>query len=89
MRSLSFSYSGKFLASGGYGSGDFSVAVSSVCAGPSSNDLVVASRIDASTVGDEAHQDRVLAVQMHPTLPLVASSSADRTVRLWELDGLH
>ncbi|KAJ3173955.1 hypothetical protein HDU87_007278 [Geranomyces variabilis] len=33
------------------------------------------------------HTDRVWAVSWHPTLPLFASCSGDKSVRLWKLDG--
>jgi hypothetical protein len=32
------------------------------------------------------HDDAVLAVAWHPTLPVLATASADRTVRIWDLN---
>ena len=66
-RSVSYNVDGKFLASAGF---DSMIRVMD-----SANNL--------SVVKTLSHEDKVVCVRWHPFLPMLLSTSADKTARLW------
>ena len=67
VRSVSFSPDGKYLISGSY---DFKVKIFDV-----NNNFEL--------MGELEHTDRVVSCIWHPEIPLIVSTSADRTARVW------
>ena len=64
---MSYNVDGKFLASAGF---DSMIRVMD-----SANNL--------SVVKTLSHEDKVVCVRWHPFLPMLLSTSADKTARLW------
>lgn len=69
MRGVSYSVDGNFIASAGY-DGDLHIS-----------DTVNLDKV--KIVKTLKHEDKVVSVKWHPYLPLLLSSSADKTARLW------
>ena len=67
VRGLSFSPDGKYLISGGF---DNKVKIYDVM-----NNF--------NLTGELEHNDKVVSVRWHPDLPIIISTSADKTARLW------
>ena len=67
VRSVSFSPDGKYLISGSY---DFKVKIYDV-----NNNF--------DLMGELEHTDRVVSCIWHPEIPLIVSTSADKTARVW------
>ena len=67
VRGLAFSPDGKFLVSGGF---DNKVKIYDIM-----NNFNLA--------GELVHNDKVVSVKWHPDLPILVSTSADKTARLW------
>ena len=67
IRSLSFSPDGKYLLSGGF---DNKIKIYDVMNNFNSS-------------GELEHNDKVVSVRWHPDLPIIVSTSADKTARLW------
>ena len=67
VRGLAFSPDGKFLVSGGF---DNKVKIYDIM-----NNFNLA--------GELVHNDKVVSVKWHPDLPILISTSADKTARLW------
>jgi WD40 repeat protein len=67
VRSLAFSPDGKYLVSGGF---DNKVKIYDIM-----NNFNLA--------GELEHNDKVVSVKWHPDLPIIISTSADKTARLW------
>ena len=67
VRSLAFSPDGKYLVSGGF---DNKVKIYDIM-----NNFNLA--------GELEHNDKVVSVKWHPDLPILVSTSADKTARLW------
>ena len=68
-RGVSFTVDGKYLASAGF---DSQVVITDT------SDLD-----NLSTVKVLNHDDKVVSVKWHPFLPLLLSTSADKTARVW------
>jgi WD40 repeat protein len=68
-RGVSFNVDGKYLASAGF---DSQIVVTDT------SDLD-----NLTTVKTLQHDDKVVSVKWHPHLPLLLSTSADKTVRVW------
>lgn len=66
-RSVSFSYDGKYLATGGF---DFMVNVLDM-----NNELNLVKTLE--------HDNKVISVKWHNHQPLLLSTSADKTARVW------
>ena len=69
MRGVSYSVDGYFVASASY---DAQVHIS---------DTVNLEKV--SIVKTLEHEDKVVSVKWHPYLPLLLSTSADKTARIW------
>lgn len=69
MRGVSYSVDGYFVASAGY---DHQVHIS---------DTVNLEAVQV--VKTLEHEDKVVSVKWHPYLPLLLSTSADKTARIW------
>ena len=69
VRGVSYSVDGNFLATAGY---DHQIHIA---------DTVNLDKV--SIVKTLQHDDKVVSVKWHPSLPLLLSSSADKTARLW------
>jgi len=69
VRGVSFSVDGKYLASAGF---DHSIIITDT------SDLD-----NLSNVKTLNHEDKVVSVRWHPFMPLLLSTSADRTARVW------
>ena len=67
VRTLAFSPDGKFLVSGGF---DNKIKIYDIM-----NNFNLA--------GELEHNDKVVSVKWHPDLPIIVSTSADKTARLW------
>ena len=67
VRALSFSPDGKYLVSGGF---DNKIKIYDIM-----NNF--------SLAGELEHNDKVVSVRWHPDLPIIISTSADKTARLW------
>ena len=68
-RGVSFSVDGKYVASAGF---DGKIHI------------VDTSDLDnLNTVKSLSHDDKVVSVKFHPFLPLLLSTSADKTARIW------
>ena len=67
VRTLAFSPDGKFLVSGGF---DNKIKIYDIM-----NNFNLA--------GEFEHNDKVVSVKWHPDLPIIVSTSADKTARLW------
>ena len=67
VRTLAFSPDGKFLVSGGF---DNKIKIYDII-----NNFNLA--------GELEHNDKVVSVKWHPDLPIIVSTSADKTARLW------
>ena len=67
VRTLAFSPDGKFLVSGGF---DNKIKIYDIM-----NNFNLA--------GELEHNDKVVSVKWHPYLPIIVSTSADKTARLW------
>ena len=67
VRALSFSPDGKYLVSGGF---DNKIKIYDIM-----NNF--------SLSGELEHNDKVVSVKWHPDLPIIISTSADKTARLW------
>lgn len=68
-RGVSFNVDGKYLASAGF---DSQIVVTDT------SDLD-----NLTTVKTLQHDDKVVSVKWHPHLPLLLSTSADKTARIW------
>jgi WD40 repeat protein len=66
-RSVSFSPDGKYLVSASF---DSTIKIFDV-------------EREFSSVGILEHNDRVVSVKWHPEVPLLISTSADKTARIW------
>ena len=66
-RTVSFSYDGKYLASGGF---DAQIKILDM-----TNEFNVVKTLD--------HSNKVISVEWHSIYPLLLSTSADRTARVW------
>ena len=67
VRTLAFSPDGKFLVSGGF---DNKIKIYDIM-----NNFNLA--------GELEHNDKVVSVKWHPDLPIIVSTSADKSARLW------
>ena len=67
VRTISFSPDGKYLISGGF---DNKIKIYDIL-----NNFNLA--------GELEHNDKVVSVRWHPDLPIIVSTSADKTARLW------
>jgi len=65
VKSISFSFDGKFICTGGY---DGKIQILD-------NDLEIVKTLD--------HDDKVLSAIWHPFLPMLLSTSADKTAKIW------
>jgi WD40 repeat protein len=68
-RGVSFTVDGKYLASAGF---DSQIIITDT------SDLD-----NLTTVKSLEHDDKVVSVKWHPFLPLLLSTSADKTARIW------
>ncbi len=68
-RGVSFNVDGRYVASAGF---DSSIIITDT------SDLN-----NLTTVKTLAHDDKVVSVKWHPHLPLLLSTSADKTARVW------
>ena len=69
MRGVSYSADGKFVASAGF---DKSIMISDT---KNQDQMQVVKVLD--------HDDKVVSVRWHPYLPLLISTSADKSARIW------
>ena len=69
MRGVSYSADGKLVASAGF---DKSIMISDT---KSQDQMQVVKVLD--------HDDKVVSVRWHPYLPLLISTSADKSARIW------
>ena len=67
VRTICFSPDGKFLISGGF---DNKIKIYDIL-----NNFNLASELE--------HNDKVVSVKWHPDLPIIVSTSADKTARIW------
>ena len=67
VRTISFSPDGKYLISGGF---DNKIKIYDIL-----NTFNLASELE--------HNDKVVSVKWHPDLPIIVSTSADKTARIW------
>ena len=67
VRTICFSPDGKYLISGGF---DNKIKIYDIL-----NNFNLASELE--------HNDKVVSVRWHPDIPIIVSTSADRTARLW------
>ena len=67
VRTICFSPDGKYLISGGF---DNKIKIYDIL-----NDFNLASELE--------HNDKVVSVKWHPDLPIIVSTSADKTARIW------
>jgi WD40 repeat protein len=68
-RGVSFNVDGKYLASAGF-----------------DGQIIITDTTDLNkltTVKTLQHNDKVVSVRWHPHMPLLLSTSADRSVRVW------
>ena len=66
-RSVSFSYDGKFIASGGF---DAKIKIMDMA-----DEMNIVKTLD--------HSNKVISVRWHDAYPLLLSTSADKTARIW------
>lgn len=69
VRGVSFTVDGKYLASAGF---DSQIVITDT------SDLD-----NPTTVKTLNHDDKVVSVRWHPFLPMLLSTSADKTARIW------
>jgi WD40 repeat protein len=70
IRSVSFSPDGKYLVSGSF---DSRIKIFDV-------------EKDFDLIGELTHLDRVVSVKWHPEVPILLSTSADKTAKIWVPD---